>query len=206
MFGLLLTDSEPEMGAVLRVVGLFVYAVGCAKYAERKGYTTWLGLVGLTCIGLFVMGALPYKRSTATAPPTPTPGVTKALAAPAGVIRILAILDFVVAIFAALTLMALSMSGGLQRGEAQLFFVVSVLILYCGMVRWNCGAFMRELRRHKYCKNAAIMTIIPIHPLWMIYTPVGIWVLVTLLKQDIKSAFEQPSAPPVVGNAATITT
>lgn len=46
----------------LRFSGLVLLALGCGKYAKAKGYSPWIGLLGLIGIGFIVVLAL-YDRN-----------------------------------------------------------------------------------------------------------------------------------------------
>ena len=53
------------LGAILALAGLILFIWGCMNYAEGKGYSKWLGLLGLlSCIGLLVLVVLPDKNKT----------------------------------------------------------------------------------------------------------------------------------------------
>ena len=70
----ILHDALPPHGEWLHVLtGLIVFAgwvmlvVGLCYYALAKGYSKWLGLLGLlSCIGLVVLACLPDRTKTAT--------------------------------------------------------------------------------------------------------------------------------------------
>jgi len=52
-------------GVILGLVGLVLNIGGCMKYAEEKGHSRWVGLVGLlSCVGLLILLMLPdrYRR------------------------------------------------------------------------------------------------------------------------------------------------
>lgn len=61
------TEKTPEMfyGAeLLGFMGVGLLIWGCAGYAEGKGYSKWLGALGvLSCIGLLVLILLPDRRA-----------------------------------------------------------------------------------------------------------------------------------------------
>ena len=66
--------STSEAGAILGLVVVLVGAVffiwGCMNYANGKGHSKWLGLLGLlSCIGLIILIFLPdhHKKSGDTA-------------------------------------------------------------------------------------------------------------------------------------------
>ena len=49
-------------GLIILVAGVIVFIWGCMNYSEGKGYSKWLGLIGLlSCIGLIVLIFLPDK-------------------------------------------------------------------------------------------------------------------------------------------------
>jgi TRAP-type C4-dicarboxylate transport system permease small subunit len=53
------------LGVILALAGLILFIWGCMNYAEGKGYSKWLGLLGLlSCIGLLVLVVLPDKNKT----------------------------------------------------------------------------------------------------------------------------------------------
>ena len=55
-------DAGALLGLVLGLVGLIVELGGCMKYAEEKGYSKWMGLLGLlSCIGLLILLMLPDR-------------------------------------------------------------------------------------------------------------------------------------------------
>lgn len=50
------------LGYLLSLVGVGLFVWGCVNYALGKGYSPWLGALGLlTCIGLLVLVILPDK-------------------------------------------------------------------------------------------------------------------------------------------------
>ena len=54
------------VGRTLSLVGLLFFIWGCMNYAEGKGYSKWLGLLGLlSCIGLIVLVILPDNNKSA---------------------------------------------------------------------------------------------------------------------------------------------
>ncbi len=57
-------DSSIGLFALLfYVVGLVLFIWGCVGYAKGKGYTKWLGALGLlSCLGLIVLVLLPDRR------------------------------------------------------------------------------------------------------------------------------------------------
>jgi hypothetical protein len=58
------------LGIVITVVGAVIFITGCFFYAEAKGYSRYLGLLGLaSCIGLLVLIILPDKYKNG-GPPT----------------------------------------------------------------------------------------------------------------------------------------
>lgn len=68
------------LGLVIGLVGTVIFIWGCMNYAEGKGYSPWLGLIGLlSCVGLIVLLLLPdkYKMGGPPAgggPVNPPPG------------------------------------------------------------------------------------------------------------------------------------
>lgn len=55
-------DGGVILGAILGLTGLLVHVGGCMKYAEEKGHSKWVGLVGLlTCVGLLILLLLPDR-------------------------------------------------------------------------------------------------------------------------------------------------
>ena len=70
------------LGAALSVAGSGLFIWGCVNYAQGKGYSPWLGLLGLlSCIGLLVLVILPDKYKSGGPPAggggyaPPQPGV-----------------------------------------------------------------------------------------------------------------------------------
>ena len=54
-------------GLIILVVGVIIYLGGCMKYAEAKGHSMLVGLVGLlSCIGLLVLVMLPDRRRSSS--------------------------------------------------------------------------------------------------------------------------------------------
>ena len=54
------------LGLGICLVGLIFFIWGCMNYAEGKGYSKWLGLLGLlSCIGLIVLVILPDNNKSA---------------------------------------------------------------------------------------------------------------------------------------------
>jgi hypothetical protein len=48
------------IGLALGVAGLVFFIWGCMNYAEGKGHSKWLGLLGLlSCLGLIILAVLP---------------------------------------------------------------------------------------------------------------------------------------------------
>ena len=57
-----LGDALSVLGGTLGVVGFGLFTWGCVNYAQGKGYSPWLGLLGLLSgIGLIVLVILPDK-------------------------------------------------------------------------------------------------------------------------------------------------
>ena len=51
------------VGAIIALVGAVFFIWGCMNYAVGKGYSKFLGLLGLlSCIGLVVLVLLPDKN------------------------------------------------------------------------------------------------------------------------------------------------
>ena len=51
---------SPILGLIIDIIGLLFFVWGCMNYAEGKGHSKWLGLLGLlSCIGLLVLVFLP---------------------------------------------------------------------------------------------------------------------------------------------------
>ena len=67
-FGKTLRDNAHGQGVlvvalVLSVAGFVAFIWGCVGYSEGKGYTKWLGALGLlSCLGLLVLVVLPDRR------------------------------------------------------------------------------------------------------------------------------------------------
>jgi hypothetical protein len=56
-------DTGCAAGLLLIIGGWPVFIWGCLNYAEGKGHSKWVGLVGLAgCIGLVVLAILPDLR------------------------------------------------------------------------------------------------------------------------------------------------
>ena len=50
------------IGLVISLLGLVIFVWGCMRYAADKGYSKWLGLLGLlSCIGFIILLVLPEK-------------------------------------------------------------------------------------------------------------------------------------------------
>ena len=48
------------VGLLLGIVGVVLFVWGCMNYAEGKGHSKWLGLLGLlSCLGLLILIILP---------------------------------------------------------------------------------------------------------------------------------------------------
>jgi hypothetical protein len=48
------------IGLLLIIVGVVLFIWGCMNYAQGKGHSKWLGLLGLlSCIGLIVLVVMP---------------------------------------------------------------------------------------------------------------------------------------------------
>jgi hypothetical protein len=55
-----LGDAGTILGAMVMLVGSVLFVWGCMNYAEGKGHSKWLGLLGLvSCIGLIILVVLP---------------------------------------------------------------------------------------------------------------------------------------------------
>lgn len=67
--GRLIMGQNPNLGivgGVMVLVGLILFIWGCMNYAEGKGHSKWLGLLGLlSCIGLIILVVLPDKHKGA---------------------------------------------------------------------------------------------------------------------------------------------
>lgn len=70
------------IGGILSLIGTVIFIWGCVNYAQGKGYSPWLGLLGLlSCLGLIVLVVLPDKNKDGDPPPggpgyaPPQPGV-----------------------------------------------------------------------------------------------------------------------------------
>ncbi|MCW5558515.1 MAG: hypothetical protein KIT22_11880 [Verrucomicrobiae bacterium] len=62
---LLIANSEggASFGLLLVLVGAGFFIWGCMNYAEAKGHSKWLGLLGLlSCIGLLILIFLPDRH------------------------------------------------------------------------------------------------------------------------------------------------
>jgi hypothetical protein len=58
-----MNDALALPGLLLMIVGLVFFIWGCMNYAQGKGYSMWLGLLGLlSCIGLVVLVLLPDRH------------------------------------------------------------------------------------------------------------------------------------------------
>jgi len=57
-----LGEGGVVLGVMLAIAGVVLYLGGCMKYAEVKGHSKWLGLVGLlSCLGLLILVLLPDR-------------------------------------------------------------------------------------------------------------------------------------------------
>lgn len=69
VIGRLLVLHNPNLalvGFILTLVGLVFFVWGCMNYAEGKGHSKWLGLLGLlSCIGLIVLVLMPDRNKDA---------------------------------------------------------------------------------------------------------------------------------------------
>jgi len=69
ILGRILVQFAPQLaivGLILVLVGLILFVWGCMNYAEGKGHSKWLGLLGLlSCIGLVIMILLPDRHKEA---------------------------------------------------------------------------------------------------------------------------------------------
>ena len=54
------------VGLLLGIVGVVLFVWGCMNYAEGKGHSKWLGLLGLlSCLGLLILIILPDHHKEA---------------------------------------------------------------------------------------------------------------------------------------------
>lgn len=61
--GLMSDPSTASIGLVVGIAGAVFFIWGCMNYAQGKGYSMWLGLLGLlSCLGLIVLVVLPDKH------------------------------------------------------------------------------------------------------------------------------------------------
>ncbi len=55
--------SPASLATLIGLLGLGLFVYGCFNYAQGKGYSRWLGLLGLlSCLGLVVLVVLPDKN------------------------------------------------------------------------------------------------------------------------------------------------
>lgn len=65
-FMALIPDAGAVIGLLLSLIGLLVHVAGCTKYAEAKGHSKLMGLLGLlTCVGLVILLMLPVRDTGA---------------------------------------------------------------------------------------------------------------------------------------------
>lgn len=58
----LMTDGSP-IGGLIAFVGLVAFIWGCFSYAQGKGQSKWLGLLGLlSLLGLIILFFIPDKH------------------------------------------------------------------------------------------------------------------------------------------------
>jgi hypothetical protein len=56
-------DTGLMLGAIVALVGAVFFIWGCMNYAEGKGHSKWLGLLGLlSCIGLLILVFMPDRH------------------------------------------------------------------------------------------------------------------------------------------------
>lgn len=61
-------NMNSDFGGILALIGYGMFIWGCIEYAEYKGYTWKMGLLGLlSVIGLIIMVCLPNKNKKANA-------------------------------------------------------------------------------------------------------------------------------------------
>lgn len=54
------SESTALIGLICALLGLALFIWGCMNYAEGKGHSKWLGLLGLlSCLGLIILIFLP---------------------------------------------------------------------------------------------------------------------------------------------------
>jgi hypothetical protein len=54
---------SPTSGLIIELIGIVFFTWGCMNYAEGKGHSKWLGLLGLlSCIGLLILIFLPDRH------------------------------------------------------------------------------------------------------------------------------------------------
>ena len=60
------TDRQNWVVLISLILAAVLLPVGCAAYVRGKGYTTWLGLLGLIApIGIVILAALDNREQTA---------------------------------------------------------------------------------------------------------------------------------------------
>lgn len=66
--GFFLVEATAILGLLLILISIPVFIWGCMNYAEGKGHSKWVGLVGLASwIGLIVLFVLPDEHKQAAA-------------------------------------------------------------------------------------------------------------------------------------------
>ncbi len=58
-------ESIAIIGLLMQVVGFIMFIWGCSCYAVGKGYSQFLGILGLlSCLGLVILVVLPDKHKS----------------------------------------------------------------------------------------------------------------------------------------------
>jgi len=62
------SGSSPGLGLIILLAAAVVFIWGCCEYAFGKGYSRWMGALGLlSLIGLIVLAVLPDRHKDAAA-------------------------------------------------------------------------------------------------------------------------------------------
>ena len=107
----------------------------------------------------------------------------------AGIVNLLATLSIVlIHVSTQIARNRAGLPGGLSIAT-MMFFVIALCSLVLGIVLLIGSARMRDLQSYPAALSAAIVAILPFAPGFLISLPFGIWALIALSSQDVRTTF-----------------